>query len=79
MGRGCGSWVCVNVVGKKKKKGFPKKIKRQKVVKFMKRKSPRTCQFYSPSSRSAKQILSESLVLVQTDTKIRNSVHYVNI
>ena len=75
VGRGCGQMTWV----KKKKKGFPKKIERQKVVKFMKRKSPRTCQFYSPSPRSAKQIVSESLVLVQTDTKIRNSVHYVNI
>ena len=46
------SWV------KKKfsKKNKNQKIKRQKVVKFMKRKSPCTCQSYSHSSRSAKQI-----------------------
>ena len=56
VGRGRGSWVWVwvNVVGKKKV--FQKKIKRQKVVKFMKRKSPCTCQCYPPSPRSAKQI-----------------------
>ena len=33
-----------------------KKIKKQKVVKFIKGKSPRTWQSYSPSPRSAKQI-----------------------
>ena len=45
--------------GQKKKffkKNKIKKIERQKVVKFMKRKSQRTCQSYSLSPRSAKQI-----------------------
>ena len=53
-------------------KVFPKKkIKRQKVVKFMKRKSPRICQSYSPFPRPAKQI-SESL---KTDTKIKETLY----
>ena len=65
VGRGRGSWVVgrgswVVGVGKfvGKKKSFPKK----KNVKFMKQKSPCTYKFYSPSPRSAKQI-------VQMDTK----------
>ena len=52
-------WVWVNVVRKKKfskKIKKIKKIKKQKVVKFIKGKSPRTWQSYSPSPRSAKQI-----------------------
>ena len=60
VGRGCGSWVWVTVVGKKKKVFHKKdqnyKIKGQKVVKFMKRKSTCTCQSYPPSPRSAKQV-----------------------
>ena len=47
-----GVWVWVNVVGKKKS-SEKIKIKKQKVVKFMKRKSLRTYQSYSPSPRSA--------------------------
>ena len=50
VGRGCVSWVWVwvNVVGKKSlpKKIEITKIKKQKVVKFMKRKSPSTYQSY---------------------------------
>ena len=79
MGRGCGSWVCVNVVGKKKKKRFSKKNKKAESCKIHEKKISAYMPVLSPSPRSAKQILSESLVLVQTDTKIRNSVHYVNI
>ena len=68
VGRGCGSWVWVvgrgswvwvNVVGKKMS-SKKIKIKKQKVVKFMKRKSPSTNQSYSPSPRSAKQISESS-------------------
>ena len=62
MGVGRGSWVWVNVVGKKNvfQKNKIKKIKKQKVVKFMKRKSRSTNQSYSPSPRSAKQISESS-------------------
>ena len=69
VGRGHGSWVWVWVLVSWVKKYFQKKIKIRKskskiswillllkVVKFMKRKSPRTCQSYSLFQRSAKQI-----------------------
>ena len=51
-------WVWVNVVGKKKQLSNKKKIIiiMQKVVKFMKRRSPRTYQSHSPFPRSTKQI-----------------------
>ena len=76
---GVGVGAGVNVVVKKNR--CPKKKKmiikiRQKVVKFMKRRSPRTYQSHSPLPRSAKQI-SESLV--QTDARKGNAVHHVNL
>ena len=43
----------------------------------MKRKSSRTCQSYSPSPRSAKQV-SESFSTNRHYNK-RDSVHYVNL
>ena len=66
VGRGRESWVWVVGVGKCRgqKNVFQKrkklKIKKQIVLKFMKRKSPSTYQSYSPSPRSAKQIFESS-------------------